>query len=254
MAEIPGLPDHYATLGVDPDATPAEIRNAYRRLSKRHHPDANGGSDTSVRLTQALNAAHEVLRDPARRRAYDEEREIAADRNHHPSAPAPGPVRRGRTTPVTREVRLTIEEFLKGASLTLTVDDPASTDGPESYRLEVPAGTAPKTKFKIPRSGSAGGLLVATVSLRPHPRFRTRGSDVRADLTISAQRAATGGTESFTGPDGRPVRVPIPAHVARDAIVRLPGLGLPRPRGGHGDLLVRVKYRPDVHVQFQKKG
>lgn len=257
MAEMPGLPDHYATLGVAPDATSAEVRNAWRRLCKRHHPDAHGGSEESVRRTQELNAAHEVLRDPARRRAYDEERLIAADRNR----PAPGSStgcttdapRRGRVPPVTREVRLTVEELLKGVTLTLTVDDPASPDGPETCHLEVPAGTAPKAKFKVPRPGPGGGLLVVTVALRPHPRFRARGSDLRADLMISPQRAATGGAESLNGPDGRPVRVPIPARVARDAIVRLPGLGLPRARGGRGDLLVRVQYRPDVRVSFQKK-
>lgn len=248
----PGFPDHYATLGVARDCSPAGIRDAYRRLSKRHHPDANGGSDDSLRRTQELNAAHEVLRDPARRRAYDEDLLIAEDPPRR--APAAGPGARGRARPVVREVRLTVEELIRGASLTFTIDDPAACGGPETCHLEVPAGTAPRAKFKLPRPGPDGGQLVVTVALRPHPRFKARGSDLRCDLTLSPQRAATGGPESITGPDGRPVRVQIPARVQRGEILRLHGHGLPRPRGGRGDLLARVMYRPDVRVRFQKRG
>ncbi|MBD2550313.1 J domain-containing protein [Microcystis elabens FACHB-917] len=65
MARTPA--DHYATLGVPPGATTAEIKAAYRALVKRHHPDAGGDQRTIL----ALNAAWEVLRDGDRRRHYD---------------------------------------------------------------------------------------------------------------------------------------------------------------------------------------
>ncbi|MCT0208858.1 J domain-containing protein [Synechococcus sp. CS-1332] len=65
MARTPA--DHYATLGVPPGATLAEIKAAYRALVKRHHPDAGGDQCTIL----ALNAAWEVLRDRDRRRHYD---------------------------------------------------------------------------------------------------------------------------------------------------------------------------------------
>jgi hypothetical protein len=61
---------HYQRLGVDPDASDAEIRDAYRRLARRVHPDAPGGSAQEMAL---LNEAWRVLRDPERRRAYDGE-------------------------------------------------------------------------------------------------------------------------------------------------------------------------------------
>jgi DnaJ-class molecular chaperone len=51
-----------------------------------------------------------------------------------------------------------------------------------------------------------------------------------------------------TGPDGSPLKVIVPARVARDEIIRLTGHGLPRPRGGRGDLLVKICYRPEVNV------
>ena len=71
------MQDHYATLGLEPRCTLAEIRNAYRLFAKRHHPDLNPGSTDAVAMLQAVNAAYEVLADPARRRAYDEERGLS---------------------------------------------------------------------------------------------------------------------------------------------------------------------------------
>jgi len=59
--------DHYAVLGLQPGATAAAIKAAYRALVKRHHPDAGGGSERIL----ALNAAWEVLGDGERRRRYD---------------------------------------------------------------------------------------------------------------------------------------------------------------------------------------
>lgn len=60
---------HYERLGITPDATAQEIRDAYRRAARRHHPDAAG--DRSAQEMAAINDAWSVLRDPDRRRAYD---------------------------------------------------------------------------------------------------------------------------------------------------------------------------------------
>ncbi len=62
--------DLYAILQVDPRAEPEVIEAAYRRLSRKHHPDVSAESDAGRRMRE-LNEAFEVLSDPARRRAYD---------------------------------------------------------------------------------------------------------------------------------------------------------------------------------------
>ena len=62
---------HYDTLKVSHDAPPEVIRMAYKALVKKHHPDANHNSRESVRATQELNAAHEALLNPKRRRDHD---------------------------------------------------------------------------------------------------------------------------------------------------------------------------------------
>ena len=63
-------PTHYELLAVDPRASTAEIRRAYRALAKKLHPDVNASSDSTKRFAR-IAAAYEVLCDPDKRRAYD---------------------------------------------------------------------------------------------------------------------------------------------------------------------------------------
>jgi DnaJ-class molecular chaperone len=155
----------------------------------------------------------------------------------------------GRPRDIAQDVMLRVEEFIRGTVLTVRVNDPANLHGSESYELEVPPETAPSTKFRVPRAEPFdGGFVVVRVRVLPGGRFRARGSDLRTDLRISAARAASGGSEMVSGASGRMVRVTIPAGVARGAVLRVTGEGLPKPRGGRGDLLVRLTYRVEVKV------
>lgn len=235
------VPDHYATLGLHRRCTAAQIRSAYRVLAKQLHPDVNGGTADAVARTQALNLAHETLSEPDRRRDYD--RELAgAEKINAPSRS--GRIERN----VTQEVHLRFEDFLRGTTLDVRVNDPANADGPERYELVIPPLTAPGARFRIPREGSfKGGLVLVKVKARPDFRFKPRGSDLRCDLRISTQRAQQGGSEMVRGLTGS-VRVTIPRGGARGEILRITGEGLPKPRSGRGDLLVRITYRPEVRI------
>jgi molecular chaperone DnaJ len=63
--------DLYALLGLAPGASPAEIKRAYRRLSRRYHPDINPGDRAAASLYRKISEAYETLVDPDRRRSYD---------------------------------------------------------------------------------------------------------------------------------------------------------------------------------------
>ncbi len=234
------MPNHYATLGLDRRCTPAQIRAAYRALARRHHPDLNPHSPAAVLRTQQLNAAHEILSDPEQRLAYDHELDTA--KNDSTTS------RRATKPPanLAQETFLRIEDFFRGTTLTVRVNDPALPAEPEMYELVVPSDTAPGSRFRLPRA--VGGYVLVRVKMQPGFRFKARGYDLRCDLKIKPERAAQGGVEMISGPTGAQVRVIVPRGVGRNEIIRVPGEGLPKPRGGRGDLLVRITYRVEVRI------
>jgi len=237
------FPDHYAILGLPRRCTIEEVRTAYRLLIRNVHPDVASSSPDATARTQVLNAAHETLSDPKKRRAYDRELK------EHEDSERPSRTTQKVQRDISQDVNLRIEDFLRGVSLEVKVNDPGNPGGAETYSLEVPPDTAPGQRFRLPREEPFGGGFVnVRVRALSGFRFKVRGSDLRCDLRISAQRAAQGGTEMLPGALGRLVRVQIPKSVGRGAILRVDGEGLPKPRGGRGDLLVRITYRPEVRI------
>ncbi len=64
--------DYYKTLGVSKTATEKEVKAAYRKLARKHHPDVNPGDKGAEAKFKEINEAYEVLGDPAKRKKYDE--------------------------------------------------------------------------------------------------------------------------------------------------------------------------------------
>jgi len=92
-------PDHYATLGVNATATPAQISHAYRTLIRSLHPDTTTmPGDTRAPFT-AVTTAYRILRDPARRAAYDRSRRSSSPAQ--PSQPSQRPPQIRTTVHVT---------------------------------------------------------------------------------------------------------------------------------------------------------
>lgn len=234
--------NHYATLGLDRNCSVAEIRAAYRTLAKAHHPDLNHVSPDAMSRTQALNCAYTVLSHPERRRAYDEKLDLSEN----------GPAKqysRPTMTNINQVVHISIQDIMRGVTLDVCVNDPANLSGPEIYQLVIPPETAPGTRFRLKRGAPfESGFVRVQIKVRPEARFKVRGSDLRYELKINSRRAALGGSESIRGPQGNFISVQIPAHVPRGEIIKIAGEGLHKARGGRGDLLVRISYRPEVRI------
>lgn len=234
--------DYYAALGLDRSSTRAQIDAAYRVLAKRHHPDLNAGSADAANRTRELNEAHEVLSDPGRRRlcdrALDEEQKQARP-------PRGGRIERN----ISQDANLRIEDFFRGTTLEVRVRDPGNPNGTEIYSVRVPPETAPGSRLRVSRAEPfAGGFVILRLRPLPSARFKPRGSDLKCELRIPARLATQGGTEAMPGADGTMIRVSVPAGVRRGETLRIADAGLPTPRGGRGDLLVRVTYRPEVRI------
>ncbi len=235
------VPNHYATLGLDRRCSLAQIRAAYRALAKQFHPDVNPHSPAAVARTQELNAAHEILSDPDLRAAYD--RELDAPKKS--SAPArEAKIQRN----ISQDVNLPLEDFLRGTKREVRVKDPANPNGAEIYELVIPPETAPGTRFKISRDETFGGFVQLRVKALPSFKFKVRGSDLRCDLKIKPELAVQGGGEMIRGISGTVLRVQIPRGVARGEVIRIANEGLPKSRGGRGDLLVRIIYHVEVRI------
>ncbi len=137
--------DHYRVLGVPRDASTPEIRRAYRRLARQHHPDRNPQPDGPERF-RTLAEAYAVLNDPARRARYDHSIQPPARRDPSRATPAV-PTRRGVLELSAREAQL-------AATMPLTL---TTTGG---ITIVLPAGLADGDQITI---AAPEGRAVLTV-------------------------------------------------------------------------------------------
>jgi curved DNA-binding protein CbpA len=123
--------DHYTLLGVPTDASAGEIRRAYRRLARQHHPDLNPRADGAARFAE-LADAYAVLKDPTRRARYDQ--------NLHRPPPA-HPRTTSRTETLNRFVQRGILELSPSEARHLAHHPLTLTDG-HGQTILLPAHTA----------------------------------------------------------------------------------------------------------------
>jgi curved DNA-binding protein CbpA len=149
-----GQVDYYAVLGVPRDASPPDIRRAYRRVARRHHPDLNREPRAPERFAAAARA-YEVLSDPAARACYDERLLPRPDLIRRSSSPSRW---RPSSSPGGRRglLELTAMEAAYVARLPLTL-----TDG-SGGRIVVPAGTRDGDELLL---GEGARLIVLQVRL-----------------------------------------------------------------------------------------
>jgi DnaJ-class molecular chaperone len=208
--------DYYATLGVQPTATPKEIRAAYRKLARQHHPDVNPGNPEAEQRFKEINEAHEVLSDPEKRKQYDETRTLWQRGEQWQSAGRAGGRPFGQPEVEYR---------------TMSPEDLDDLFG----------GRDPFSDFFHDMFGSTRSAATR------------RGEDVEAETEISLEEAYRGTTRTVDFGDGRRIEVRIPPGIADGARVRAAGQGGGgRGQGTAGDLYVRVHIRP--HAVFRRDG
>jgi curved DNA-binding protein CbpA len=145
MADV----DHYALLGVGADASAPEIRRAYRRLARQHHPDLNPRADRGERFAE-LAHAYAVLNDPAQRAHYDRTlRRPAAAR----------PPTAARSTIVGHAVRRGILELSPSEARHLARHPLTLADG-HGRRIVLPAGAGPGDEITLLYTGRPIVLVV----------------------------------------------------------------------------------------------
>jgi curved DNA-binding protein len=242
-----------AVLGVEPCASPTEIRAAFRALARRHHPDLNTDPAAAVRFAR-IRAAYEALSaDAARdRRANPGEHrwKPSGARRDNPHRAGRRTGRRPRSGTGTRRaildrtvwVGLALEDAWRGGVYRVTLAPPVR---PRCHWFRIPPGVADGEVIRLPGRGrrasdGSRGDLNLKVRLIPHPVFRVDGRDLRVDLPLAPWEAALGARVPIRTPGGR-TDVRIPEGCSSGRRLRLRGRGLPNPHGDAGDLVARVR-------------
>lgn len=267
--------DYYEVLGVPRNATAKDIKRAYRRLAREHHPDlqASADRDKSAERFKAISEAYEVLSDPEKRAKYDA---LGPDwQRAAASAPPRGArqeeeagfrdfgdfgefsdffssmfggragrdrrgvpsARRGRDVEV--EISVPLESLLHPGRRRVTIGD-------RTIDVEIPPGVRDGTVLRLAGQGEPGveggppGDLYVRFRLQPHPRYRVSGDDLELDLPLQPWQAVLGDRVRIDTLDG-PVTLKVPPGTQSGRRLRLRGRGLPRADGSRGDLYAKLR-------------
>ncbi|HET9987584.1 MAG TPA: J domain-containing protein [Kofleriaceae bacterium] len=263
----------YDMLGVKKDASADQIRKAYRKLARKHHPDVNPGNAKAEETFKKVSSAYEVLSDDKKRAAYDEfgdaslqggfdavkareygrwqntrQQQRTASYDEGPTdfdfaemfGRARGP---SRGHDLQASMQMDLRQAIEGAEISL--DLPTGTQ-----RVRIPPGADHGSTIRIPGKGSPGarggppGDLLIEITVAPHPRVRREGLDLAIDLPVTLDEAYNGASvdvPTFSGP----VVLKIPPRSQNGAKLRLRGKGVTR-KDTHGDMIVSLSVRmPD---------
>ena len=272
--------DYYSVLGVEPSAGDAEIKSAYRRLARKYHPDVSKEAGAEDKF-KALNEAYEALRDPAKRKAYDQLRaggyrpgdevppagfghggfdfeEVFAGggagggfsdffeslfrRGGNGGRPA------GRSAQGAGDVRaklaVSLENVYRGDSVRVGVNG-------KTFEVRVPKGIRPGQVIRLAKQGGQGRDLLLEIEYAAHPKFEVDGRNIVYTLPVAPWEAALGATVSVPTLGGH-VELKIPQESEAGRKLRLRGRGLPGTPAG--DQLVELEIQaPTPHDLKQRE-
>jgi len=234
--------DYYSTLGVAKTATEKEIKQAFRKLARKHHPDVNPGDKTAEAKFKEINEANEVLGDPAKRKKYDE---LGANWRMYEQAGAPPGGGFGGGAQPGGAWNANVGGG-PGGFRTMTEDEMREMFGTED----------PFSDFFHTFFGGAPGVEPGRRGRSARGRGPRQGRDVEQEIALGLEDAYRGTMRRLSiKHDGhaRTVDVRIPAGVSDGSRVRVPGEGEHGVGGAQaGDLYLRIHLQP--HPTFVRKG
>lgn len=280
--------DYYQILGVDKNADDKAIKNAYRKLARKYHPDLNPNDKEAQKKFQELNEANEVLSDPEKRKKYDKygkdwqhseefERARQARSQAGPqegqwfggggegfsdffesmfgsgSGFGGGRQARFRGQDYQAEIHLSLRDAYETHKQTLTVNG-------KNIRITVPAGVENGQTIKIAGHGGPGsnggpnGDLYITFSVGTDEKLRRSGNDLHLKADLDLYTAVLGGEMVVETLSGK-VKLPIKPETQNGSTVRLKGKGFPvyKQEGKFGDLYVTFDIKIPTNLTERQK-
>jgi DnaJ-class molecular chaperone len=222
--------DPYEVLGVQRGASAAAIKSAYRKLAKKHHPDANKNDPKAAARFSEVNAANEIIGDEAKRKQFDRGEIDAEGKPRFQGFPGGGdPRARGRASP--------------GGFETFSF----RTGGGPGGGFEGGAGFEDILKSMF---GGAGAARGGATAFDDSPFGMDL--DLSVTMAVSLEESVKGGEKRVRLPTGKELNVKIPAGVVAGQQIRLKGQGETAPGHPPGDLLITISIAP--HPFFKIDG
>jgi curved DNA-binding protein len=272
--------DYYKILGVAKTASEKEIKAAYRKLARKHHPDVNAGNKEAEARFKEIGEAYEVLGDKEKRKQYDE---LGANWKSYGRTGAPGQAWPGGGARIDFEdlggaggfsdffrtffggggpgfggfgggeeafapasdaqgdVDLTLAEVFRGTTREVSVGGVG-----RHVEVKIPPGVRDGSRVRVAGEGGKGaggrrGDLYLRVRIAPDPTFERKGDDLLTTLRAPLTAAVLGGEAQVPTLEG-PVGIKIPPGTPAGQAFRLRGQGLPKlgAPAERGDLLATL--------------
>ena len=275
--------DYYRILEIDKNATPDDIKKAYRKLARKFHPDLNPNDKQAHKKFQQINEANEVLSDPEKRKKYDQygkdwqhaeqfekQRQSRPRQETYTSEDFSGSdfsdffesmfgggagyqQAKFRGHDFHAELRLQLTDVLKTHKQTLTING-------KGIRITIPAGVENGQVIKLRGYGAPGvnggpsGDLYITFLVEDHPKFKRVGHDLFTTATLDLYTALLGGETTIETLDGK-VKMKVHPETQHGTQVRLKGKGVPiyKHEGQSGDLYVTYEVRLPTKLSDEQK-
>ena len=282
--------DYYKILGLNKSASAKDVKDAYRKLARKYHPDLNPNNEDAKTNFQQINVANEVLSDPEKRKKYDQygkdwqhadEFEKQQQQQSQSSGSRSGGgfsggqsagdfsdffesmfggSRSGRGRQVkyrgedyTTEIHLELIDAYKTHKQTLTVNG-------NNIRITIPAGVENGQIIKIAGHGGPGanggpnGDLYITFSVANHPDIKRLGNNLYFTVDLDVCTAVLGGEITIDTLDGK-VKLKVKPETQNGTKVKLKAKGFPvyKNEGQFGDLQVTYSIKIPINLTEKQK-
>jgi len=266
--------DHYTTLGVDRNASPDDIKRAYRKLASQHHPD-KGGDKAKF---QEIQAAYDTLSNPDKKSQYDSPQpqfhggggippgfeDMFANMfggGGHPFGDIfgqrrPQPVRNRN---LNLQTEISLEEAFSGKELIANIQLPSGRE--QVLEVKIPAGVSDGTTLRLAGMGddSVGntprGDIHLSVRVRPHHAYQRQGDDLIRVLNVNCLDAILGKIIQFDTIDNRTLEVNIAPGTQQGQTLAVHGYGMPNMSNSYmkGRLLLNINITIPTNLTNEQK-
>jgi curved DNA-binding protein len=283
--------DYYKILGLDKKASEDDIKKAYRKLARKHHPDLNPNDKEANKKFQQINEANEVLSDPEKRKKYDQygkdwqhadQFEQAKQQRGQQTRGDSGygfsgdfndgdfsdffsamfgqEAGTGRTRQTTfrgndynAELHLNLKDVYTTQKQTITVDG-------KNIRITISAGVEDGQKIKLANYGSPGinggpnGDLYITFMIKEDSRYQRKGNDIYVNEDIDLYTSLLGGEKIVETLSGS-IKITVKAETQNGSRIRLKGKGFPvyKKDGEFGDLYIKWNIKLPTDLSAEQK-